>query len=194
MISYEKGKSSFCNSDVGQNGQTKQWPCRGSLIFCSLQGKCDEGCLVGFDLQPHCQRVLVYWLFPEWKLQLNIAKLLCHVSQMWKELPEERPEMIPTTQCKCFKHVNALGSFPPLLVPINLNTLKAALTKQDVDRNENPDVCTYPGILSHSSSVNFPSYSDEWFIRPAELELVWLLGFVRRHSFGLSNMSEALWR
>lgn len=64
--------------------------------------------------------------------------------------------------------------------------------KRDVDRKENAGVCTHPGILSHSSSVNLPSYSAWWCTRPAELELVWLLCFVRRHSFGLSNMSEAL--
>lgn len=55
-------------------------------------------------------------------------------------------------------------------------------------------LCTYPGILSHSSSVNLPSYSAAWWTMPAELELVWLLCFVRRQSFGLSNISDALWR
>lgn len=54
--------------------------------------------------------------------------------------------------------------------------------------------CSHPGILSHSSSVNLPSYSTEWWTKPAELELVWLLFFERLHSFGLSNISDVLWR
>lgn len=55
-------------------------------------------------------------------------------------------------------------------------------------------LCTYPGILSHSSSVNLPSYNEVWWTRPAELEVVWLLCFVRLHSFGLSSISDPLWR
>ena len=68
-------------------------------------------------------------------------------------------------------------------------TLKASLPIKG-----NVGMCTYPGILSHSSSVNLPSYSAAWWTRPAELELVWLLCFVRRHPFELSNMSEVLCR
>lgn len=79
--------------------------------------------------------------------------------------------------------------------PDKSKTLKASLPiKRDVDRKENAGMCTYPGILSHSSSVNLPSYSVAWCTRPVELELVWLLCFVRRHPFELSNTSEVLWR
>lgn len=100
--------------------------------------------------------------------------------------------------------INALSYFPPLFVhttwftlnmafAVKLKTLKAALT-WTVMLTGSP-VRTHPGILSHSSSVNLPSYSPtEWWTRPAELEVVWLLCFVRRHSLGLSNISDALWR
>ena len=71
------------------------------------------------------------------------------------------------------------------------NTLSCTDRKQDGDRK---GVCTYPGILSHSSSVNLPSYSAVWWTKPAELEVVWLLCFVRLHSLELSNISDALWR
>lgn len=53
---------------------------------------------------------------------------------------------------------------------------------------------THPGILSHSSSVNLPSYRPVRWPKPAELEVVCFLSVGRLHSGGFSNKSEALWR
>lgn len=53
---------------------------------------------------------------------------------------------------------------------------------------------THPGILSHSSSVNPPSYSPACSPKPPELEGVWLLCFGRLQSSGFRSKSDVLCR